>query len=108
MTKNILAYFKTENDAESARSALQTLKVSNLIIDSLPEANEGTAYIPIAPLGPTWGGKGIVGFSNLIEDEASHGGDNHITYMLEGQIEDEEVEEAMKILMENNGFEIEK
>ncbi len=28
MTKNILAYFRTENDAESARSALQTLKVT--------------------------------------------------------------------------------
>ncbi|MGJ9458295.1 hypothetical protein [Oceanobacillus sp. CF4.6] len=108
MTKNMIAYFRTENDAESARSTLQTLKVSNLIIDSIPEANEGTAYIPIAPLGPTWGGKGVVGFSNLTEDEASHGSDYPVTHMLEVQIEEEDIEEAMKILMENNGFEIEK
>ena len=47
MPKSILVYFKSENDAEAARSGLQRLRVSDLYIDHLPEGDNKQTYIPI-------------------------------------------------------------
>ncbi|WP_249869414.1 hypothetical protein [Oceanobacillus saliphilus] len=107
MTRNILAYFRSENDAESARSALQTLKVTNLIVDKIPAADENPRYIPIAPLGPTWGVTGTVGL-NKVGEEASQNSDAPVTHLIEGQIVEEDIEDALEILVRNNAFELER
>ena len=47
--RSVEVYFKSENDAESARASLQTLKVTNLYIDEMPENIDTRMYIPFFP-----------------------------------------------------------
>ncbi|WP_067727976.1 hypothetical protein [Oceanobacillus damuensis] len=108
MARKILAYFKSENDAESARSALKTLKVTNLIVDQIPATDENPRYIPIAPIGPTWGVTGTVGLNKVGGEEASQDSDAPLTHLIEGQIEEDDLNDAIGILMKNNAFELEK
>ncbi|WP_010648512.1 hypothetical protein [Oceanobacillus massiliensis] len=109
MLKNILAYFTSENDAESARSALQTLKVKKLSIDQIPndQGQENTRYIPISPLGPTWGINGTLEKETFGDEKVSEKDDRPLTHVIEGQIDEEDFDNAMKILLENDGYEIE-
>ena len=37
MTRSVEVYLKSENDAESVRASLQTVKVKNLFIDEMGE-----------------------------------------------------------------------
>lgn len=108
MQNKIVAYFRTENDAESARSALQSLRVSNLMVDSIPDSGKRVRYIPVAPFGAHWGAAGFVKRGTLLDDEPSAGSDAPMTHLLELEIEETDFEEAMKLLQENNGFKIEE
>ncbi|OZU89227.1 hypothetical protein CIL03_05775 [Virgibacillus indicus] len=115
MTKNIRAYFKTENDAESARANLQKLRVSNVFIDEFPEEERESEFVPILPLGTAGTGTGVTGagIASGVADEVSMSSDsfleddrndNHVTHLLEGQVEDEDYKEALQILADNNGY----
>lgn len=114
MTKNIRAYFKSENDVESARASLQRLRVSNLFIDELPEEERENNYVAILPLGSasnsTSIGTGVAGANTgagvgNIGAAFDDGDDNNqITHILEGQVEDEDYEEAQAVLAENRGY----
>lgn len=115
MTKNIRAYFKSENDAESAQAKLQKLRVSNVFIDEFPEDEHESEFVPILPLGTAGTGTGVTGAGiagggadavsmssgSLLEDDRN---DNHVTHLLEGQVEDEDYKEALQILADNNGY----
>lgn len=57
MAKQIQAYFKSENDAESAKTALLTYKTENLEVSSL-EGTLGRSNNILVPLVPIGGGSG--------------------------------------------------
>lgn len=102
MSRKILAYFDSENNAESARSALQVLRVNNIIVDQLPDTDEKISYVPLIPIGQSWGAIGTIGLRN----HDAEGSEGQVTHLLEAQVEEEDLDEAMQRLIENNGFKI--
>lgn len=60
MAKRVEIYFKSENDAESARAKLQTQKVSNISVEKIPDAREsdGRVFVANDPTYATGGGVG--------------------------------------------------
>lgn len=103
MSRKILAYFDSENDAESAKATLQTLKVRHVIVDKLPDTDEKVSYIPFTPTGQSQGAIGTIGLKNHNSEE----NEGQVTHLLEAQVEEEDFEKAMQYLMDNNGYEIE-
>ncbi|PAV31479.1 hypothetical protein CIL05_02155 [Virgibacillus profundi] len=103
MTKNILAYFKSENDAESAKANLQRLQVSNLFVDEIPETDHNVTYVPLMPIGSTNTGTSAGGVVGLGDDLANKD-DNPATHLLEGQVDEKDYEEAIQILADSKGY----
>lgn len=48
MTRIVELYFKSENDAESARSKLRTQKVNNVSLEEIPDVNDSDSRMFIA------------------------------------------------------------
>ncbi|MEC5424116.1 hypothetical protein QGM71_11495 [Virgibacillus sp. C22-A2] len=100
--ENILAYFKSENDAESARANLQRLQVSSIIVDKLPETEGQQTFVPLFTVGSTTTSTGIVGTVSNNGNEGDHG--KEMTYLVEGKVKPEDYEEALQILAESKGY----
>lgn len=98
MKKRILAYFKSENDAESAKAALQKLHVSELIVDDIPESGYKFTFVPFTQSGHS------LGVGGEIDLESSEEKVEAITHVLEGEVKVEEYERAIKILSEKDGY----
>ena len=104
MSKSILVYFKSENDAETARSGLQRLRVSDLYVDHLPEGDTKQTFVPISAAhspGTEESGmvkeKGVLaGLFNKKEDPATH--------LIQAQVQEVDYEAAIDVLIEANGF----
>lgn len=98
MPKSILVYFKSENDAEAARSGLQRLRVSDLYVDHLPEGDNKTTYHPITNTGEadTEKSKGIL--KGLFQKE------DPMTHLVQAKVQEVDYDEAMEILTETNGY----
>lgn len=106
MTKSILAYFKSENDAESARIRLQSLRTENLYLDNIPEETNEMSFAPIVPTSSGTHGPGLAAV-NSSEDgghENIPGEDDQMTHLIEGKVREEDYDKAMKIIREANGF----
>lgn len=48
MARKVELYFKNENDAESARSKLRTQKVSNILVEEIPDAHDSDTRVFLA------------------------------------------------------------
>src|SRR5690625_4592355 len=109
MSKSILGYFKSENDAEVARSKLRVLQVKNLYVDQMPVENYNDAFTPV-----------MSGDINAFNRSSAIGGmaainqrnngdaifletNDHIKYLIQGQVADETFVKALKIIKEANG-----
>ncbi|MFC2949012.1 hypothetical protein [Virgibacillus sediminis] len=104
--KPIQAYFKSENDAEAARTALQRLKTEHVMVDSIPNDQKQARLIPLNNPGA---GAGTVGFMGRAEAEMLQGDDQtSITHVLEGEVGEQEYEQATEILKQHNGYDLEK
>jgi len=99
MSKSILVYFKSENDAEAARSGLQRLRVSDLYVDHLPEGDNRTSYVPIGDMGAddTETRKGF--FKGLFQKD-----NDPVTHLVQAKVNEIDYDEAMGILTELNGY----
>lgn len=98
MKKRIEAYFKSENDAESARAALQQLQVYDMIIDGIPESGYKLTFVPFTQPGLSWG---VVAPVNINQEEQ---GEVKMTHVLEAEVKAEDYDKAMKILSEKDGY----
>lgn len=58
MTKHIQAYFQTEDQAEGARTTLQTFNVKQLEVGRLPHqiSQSGKVLVPLVPIATNTGG----------------------------------------------------
>ncbi len=108
MYKTIQAFFKTENDAEAVKALLNKLKTNDLRVDQLPE--EGIGSIFLVPL--TYGGNNSTGTGTGSPTGAAGGviaaaeqsnDDSAREHVLEAKVEEEDLQEALKIIMENDG-----
>lgn len=98
MKKRIEAYFKSENDAESAKAALQQLHVSDMIVDDIPESGYKVTFVPFTQSGASFG----VAAPIDIKQEEQNAED--ITHVLEGEVNAEEYDKAMDILSAKDGY----
>ncbi len=103
MTKHIQAYFQTEDQAEGARTSLQTFNVKQLEVGRLPHqiSQSGKVLVPLVPIATNTGGAvgtagapsgagpgGIVAPTAIIEnredrlegEDSPHSDDNDAAY----------------------------
>lgn len=98
MKKRMEAYFKSENDAESARAALQQLQVHDMIIDDIPESGYKLTFVPFTQPGLSWG---VAAPLNINQEDHE---EEKMTHVLEAEVKAEEYDKAMKILSEKKGY----
>lgn len=112
MSRSVEVYFKNENDAESARSSLQTAKVNNLFIDEMPESNETMMYIPFFPTNTsasgTPGSVGPVGAGAplVLDDNKEDDHQGRLTHLLQFDVNEEDYDHALSILKQHECYNI--
>jgi|SRR5690625_4386359 len=114
MTQIINVYFKTEDEAEKAKSRLQQLKIKDISVEEMPEASGTTIYVPFFPTNTgtpaTSGSQGGLGSVTPIipaveaDDKAER--NDHLMHLLRIEIEDQDYEEAVSILKEQDCYRI--
>lgn len=105
MAKAVQAYFKTENDAESAKATLQSLSVEQEMVEAIPEETDMTPIVPIA--GSTNSGGGTFNFTEVIspkhDQESAMSDKRHLTHVLHFSIKEEEYERAIQVIKDHDG-----
>lgn len=109
MSKSILGYFKSENDAEVARYKLRVLQAKNLYVDQMPVENYDDTFTPVmSGDSDAFNRGGAIGGMAAINQSGN--GDpifletnDHIKYLIQGQVKDEAFVKAIKIIKESNG-----
>jgi len=118
MVKRMDAYFTSENDATSAEASLQRFQITNMFVDTLPEADETQVFLPIHALGsasagmgttgtggPGIGAYGWIGEDESVETEGDPENHDGMTHMLEIELADDtDVKAIMEVLKENNAY----
>jgi len=112
MTKDLIAYFKSESNAESARAGLQRIRVENLYIDEMPEQDGSKEFMPIAgsetQLAGELGGFNAeqAGVLQSVEGEGNLNIDDGrpVTHMIHGKVEDDDYVEALIIIHKAHGL----
>ncbi|WP_404455978.1 hypothetical protein [Oceanobacillus kapialis] len=107
MSKSFVAYFKSENDAETAKAKLEKLRVSDMLVDELPNGDKRATYFPIVGIGTpgsmsTGSGAMGIGMADVTDDHDEKS--QKLTHLLEGKVEQEDYVEAISILAESNGY----
>lgn len=131
MSKQVQAYFHTENEAEDVRIKLQAYPVDHIEVGALPEALDrgtpllfpfaaaaGTAAGPVggyvagatgtgATAGDASAAGAYIGFRSLDADLHDHDGDGVddrvLQYSLSAQVRDEDYEEVVHLIRRNGG-----
>ncbi|MFB5662414.1 hypothetical protein [Alteribacillus sp. HJP-4] len=106
--KNVQAYFFTENDAESAKIKLQSLRVEDMLIDSIPEEADRTILVPIQSSGSGSSGAGPIpapvnvdsGEKESLFKVSSESRD--LNYILQFNVHEEDYSAVMDVLREKN------
>lgn len=96
-------YFKSENDAEAARSELGAFRVSDITIEKIPEEKgSNKPFIPLAPgfYGPT----GLEAAPLKNKDKIQGERKETVTHLLRFSIDESEYDQAMSVLEKTNGF----
>lgn len=112
MEFKMIAYFRTENDAESAVASLQKLNVTDVLVDELPsDARRGLVLVPAVNTGNS--ATGNHGPTNLVapgylKDLSTEGSTDeiasHVTHLLEFHIPEEDIGLALQELRQNDAF----
>lgn len=99
MMKNMLAYFKSENDAVAAKASLEKLRVADVFVDEFPETENKTVFVPLFTTGATTASTGIIA-EGIYTDRK----EDNVTHLLEGKVHEADYEEAIKILQDSNAL----
>ena len=110
MTRSVEVYLKSENDAESVRASLQTVKVKNLFIDEMGEESESRMFTPFFPtnigssgmpssVGPIGANVPIV-----VDEDAFRGEDANPTHLLKLEVEESEYDHVLSILRNHDCY----
>lgn len=105
LTKHIEAFFKTENDAESAKADLQKLTIEHEMVEAIPDEADLTTVVPIAGSSNTGGG--TFNFTEVLEPKYDENGalsdKRHLTHILHFYIQEEEYDHALNIIKDHEG-----
>ena len=83
----ILAYYRTEDDAESAKAKLETLEVHNLTVEKIPD--DSNEFVDVI--------RDIFTDDDRYEDE-------HAPQVLRFEVTNDDVAEANRIVKESEGY----
>ncbi len=104
MSKHVEAYFKTENDAESAKAELQSLRTENELVEAIPEdANLTTSIIPLGGANQFGAGAGVAGALDPDDESAPGSNDEHLTHLLQFQVHEEDFDQALHTIQKHYG-----
>ncbi|MDC3416960.1 hypothetical protein [Aquibacillus salsiterrae] len=107
MSKTVRAYFATENDVESVNADLRTLKVKHVTKDAIPEGYEQHFVVPIAGVNTTGNAtgasNGMFAAINGQVDLDEPTGENNRTQVLEFEVDEQDLMQALSILKEHDG-----
>ncbi|WP_416151641.1 hypothetical protein ACM26V_11975 [Salipaludibacillus sp. HK11] len=112
MNQKIQAFFKSENDAESANMKLVTANVSNQFVDELPpNYNSGKGVILVPALNSTTTGSGgALGtgtagtFTGALHDLKDPAERNNFTHILEFEVDVKDVGKALDVLKDTEAY----
>jgi hypothetical protein len=111
MTRSVEVYLKSENDAESVRASLQTVKVKNLVIDEMGQENGTRMFTPFFPT--NIGGSGIMAGSVgqiganapiVIDEDGFRGEDAIPSHLLKMDVEESEYDHVLSILKKHDCY----
>ena len=110
MYKDFIVYFRNEDDAQKAESALRKIRAKDLFIDTMPGENRLENYSPVIPIGSSSLNPGTnqmypgqLGAWKDGSDLLFNRNDPKITHMLQGKVHAEDYSEAMQIMGEARG-----
>ena len=96
MDHHLQAYFKSENDAESALVKLKRVAIRDARLDSIPEGNIHPYVIPALNFSSSaTPNTGVVTQNTTFNDKGSSEG---LTHILEFSVSPEDVSEALQVL----------
>ncbi|MGI8314958.1 hypothetical protein [Halobacillus mangrovi] len=102
MAKHVEAFFKNENDAESAKAELQKLTIENEMVEAIPEDRDLSMVIPLQSSSGTAGA--TTNFVGALETDNDPLNDQkHLTHILHFQVQEEQYDRAVKIIEQHKG-----
>lgn len=104
MFKPLQAYFKSENDAEDVRTKLIKLNVRKVMIDELPENGDHKFVMPLTDGGGmTTSMLGTPVYPVRLDDDDPGESDSGFQIILECQVEEKDLNEALEVVKDNGG-----
>ncbi|MCA0984051.1 hypothetical protein LCL89_08340 [Halobacillus yeomjeoni] len=104
MSKYIEAFFKNENDAESAKADLQALTVEKELVEPIPDETEMAHVVPVVSSSHTGG---ALNFTEVLKPEFDKDGalsdKRHLTHTLHFYVQEEEYDRALSIIEKHEG-----
>jgi len=108
MYKSIQAFFKTEDDAESAKATLNKLKTNDILVDELPDGGGTMTVVPLGYSGNSTHGLGAghggiiapIAFTGEVNPDDDNAPRN---FMVDVQVEEADFQEALRVIMEKDG-----
>lgn len=98
--EQLIAYFKSENDAYSAMTSLQKLKVENERVEDIPKESGWVRVLPFS----SGGFQATMAEYGETFNEALSAKDAQITHVLQFDVDKEDYDAAMKVLEEHGAM----
>ncbi|MCT2537802.1 hypothetical protein NC661_12370 [Aquibacillus koreensis] len=100
MDKKIVAYFKSEDDLETAHAKLHKLNIKNYTAEEMPGDTDLEMLVP-APLVPNGASASVpAGGAGILKDDDSEGEEVVHRQLAQFEVPEDEVKDAMAILNE--------
>ncbi|KIL47795.1 hypothetical protein [Jeotgalibacillus campisalis] len=99
MLNHLQAYFKSENDAETALMKLQRISISEARVDSIPDDGNNKLFIvPAFNLSSAGGNAANAGMVSRNNENEKNQSSENFTHILEFKVSSDETNEALQIL----------
>ena len=106
--RKVEVYFENENNAESAKASLQSIKTTSIMIEEMPRETGTRMYVPFFSsniVGPgTINNTGAIGTQDSFSSDKKNG---EVTHLLHFEVDEENYNQALSILKEHDCFELE-
>ncbi|WP_076559040.1 hypothetical protein [Salimicrobium flavidum] len=98
--EQLIAYFNSENDAHSAMTSLQKLKVENERVEEIPQDSKLARVIPFS----SGGFQASMAEYGETFNEALGAKGKEVTHLLQFDVDEAEYDEAIKVLEEHGAM----
>ena len=107
MIRKVEVYFENENDAESAKASLQSIKTTPVFIEEMSGETDGKVYVPFFYTNINSSGSmnntGVIGTPASFSSDKKEG---EVTHLLHCEVDEEDYNQAISILKVHNCFDL--